>query len=328
LLSLAFAAPGMSQQPSPAETACNGKYTKYYAAQKDMALFNDFVNDANCKDSMYRVGAFQLMAQSLVQAMNWKGAMDLSDRMFKDFPTATAEGKHFVYSQGLTAASQVGDLDKMIEHGERVLSVKPDDLNAMLIVATTIPDKLSTPPESKDKDKLLDRAMELAKKLLAATKPAPVDEKTWQLSVQGPAHAVIGFVHLQRNMFDDAELAFDQAVKINPKDQMSWYRNGLAATKIAMPVQALIKPAYDEINNNRTPGPERDAAIAKRDAIEKDFAEKASKGVTVLLPAVALSDPNIAKAARSTLESLWKATHDGKLDGLDEAIAAKKAELK
>jgi tetratricopeptide (TPR) repeat protein len=198
----------------------------------------------------------------------------------------------------------------------------------MLIVATTIPDKLSTPPESKDKDKLLDRAMELAKKLLAATKPAPVDEKTWQLSVQGPAHAVIGFVHLQRNMFDDAELAFDQAVKINPKDQMSWYRNGLAATKIAMPVQALIKPAYDEINNNRTPGPERDAAIAKRDAIEKDFAEKASKGVTVLLPAVALSDPNIAKAARSTLESLWKATHDGKLDGLDEAIAAKKAELK
>jgi tetratricopeptide (TPR) repeat protein len=327
VLSLAFAAPGMSQQPSAAETACNGKYTKYYGAQKDMQLFNDFVNDATCKDSMYREGAFQLMAQGLIQAMNWKGAMDLSDRMFKDFPTASANGKHFVYSQGLTGASQVGDADKMIDHGERVLSVKADDLNAMLIVAVTIPDKLSTDAAAKDKDKLMDRAVELAKKLLAAMKPGPVDDKTWNLQVQGPAHGVIGFVHLQREKFKEAEDEYDQAVKINPKDQMSWYRYGLAATKITIAAQKLIQPAYDKLNNNRTPGPERDAAIAEKDAIDKDFVEKRTKAIEIFVSAVALPDPAIAKAAKTSLDSLWMAANNNTLNGLDDAITARKAEL-
>ena len=329
VLSLAFAAPALSQQPQPsaAETACNGKYTKFYGAQKDMTLFNDFVNDPTCKDSMYREGAFQLMAQGLVQAMNWKGAVDLSDRMFKDFPTASATGKHYVYTQGLTGASQLGDVDKMIDHGERVLTIKADDLNAMLIVATTIPDKLSTDAAAKDKEKLMDRAVELAKKLLAATKPAPVDEKTWNLQVQGPAHGVIGFVQLQKEKFEDAEAEYDQAVKINPKDQMSWYRYGLAATKIAIAAQKLIQPAYDEVNNNRTPGPERDAAIAKRDAVVKDFNEKSAKAIDIFVSAVALPDAAIAKAARTSLESLWKAANNNTLDGLEDAIAKRKAEL-
>jgi len=327
LLSLAFATPGMSQQPSAAETACNGKYTKYYGAQSDAAAFTAFVDDPTCKDSMYREGAFQLMAKSLVETMKWKPAMDLSDKMAKEFPNASATGKYYVYSQGLTGAGQVGDLDKMIEHGERVLTIKADDLNAMLIVATAIPDKLSSDAAAKDKEKLLDRAEELAKKLIAATKPAPVDEKTWQLSVIGPAHGVIGFVQLQRNKFDDAEAEYDQAVKINPKDQMSWYRYGLAATKIAIAAQTQIQPAYDEVNNNRTPGPERDAAIAKRDAIEKDFTEKRTKAIEIFTSAVALPDANIAKAARTSLESLWAAANDKKLDGLDDAIAKRKAEL-
>jgi len=197
----------------------------------------------------------------------------------------------------------------------------------MLIVATAIPDKLSTDAAAKDKEKLMDRAVELAKKLIAATKPAGVDDKNWQLSVLGPAHSVIGFVHLQREKFEDAEGEYDQAVKINPKDQMSWYRYGLAATKIGVASQKLIEPAYAEVNNNRTPGPERDAAVAKRDAIEKDFNDKANKAIEVLVSAVALPDANISKAARGSLESLWKATHEAKLDGLEDAIAKRKAEL-
>ena len=326
LLSLAFATPGMSQ--SAAETACNQKYTKYYTTQNDAAAFTAFVDDPTCKDSMYREGAFQLMAKSNVDAMKWKAAADLSDKMAKDLPNASANAKSYVYSQGLVGAGQLGDLDKMIEHGERAMSVKADDLNAMLIVATAIPDKLSADAAAKDKEKLLDRAVELAKKLIATTKPAQVDDKVWQTSVIGPAHGVIGFVNLQRDKFEEAEAEYDQAVKSNPKDQMSWYRSGLAATKIAVAAQKLIEPAYAEVNNNRTPGPERDAAVAKRDAIEKDFTEKATKGIEILVSAVALPDANISKAARTSLESLWKATHENKLDGLDDAIAKRKAELK
>src|SRR6185436_19710500 len=109
LLSLAFATPGMSQQaqPSAAETACNGKYTAYYTTQADAAKFTAFVDDPTCKDSMYREGAFQLMAKSNVDGMKWKAAVDLSDKMAKDLPNASASAKTYVYSQGLIAAGQL-----------------------------------------------------------------------------------------------------------------------------------------------------------------------------------------------------------------------------
>jgi len=81
-------------------------------------------------------------------------------------------------------------------------------------------------------------------------------------------------------------------------------------------------------STNTTLGPERDAAVAKRDAIEKDFAEKRDKAIDILISAVALPDAAITKAARVTLESLYNPTHNNSNAGLDELIEKRKAELK
>ena len=78
---------------------------------------------------------------------------------------------------------------------------------------------------------------------------------------------------------------------------------------------------------NTTLGPERDAAVAKRDAIEKDFEEKRDKAIEILISAVALPDANITKAARVTLESLYNPLHNNTNAGLDELIEKRKAEL-
>src|SRR6185295_7029309 len=194
-----------------------------------------------------------------------KDMMTIATRYEKEVPAAAkTDGGLYITSQGLTAASQVGDAAKMIEFGEKVLVISPNDLNAILVVATTIPvSNLPTDPAALDK--AMNRAMELAKKLLAMTRPEGVDDKVWQLQVLGPAHGVVGVVYLQKTQYPEAAAEFEQAVKINPKDQLSWYRYGISLTKITIAAQALIGPAIDEINNNRTPGPERDAAIAKRD---------------------------------------------------------------
>ena len=149
----------------------------------------------------------------------------------------------------------------------------------------------------------------------------------WQAAAIAPAHGVIGFVYLQKAQYEEAEAEFDQTVKINPKDQVAWYRYGLAATKRTVAAQNLIKPAYDKVNLNTTLGPERDAAVAERNAIEKDFEEKRDKAIDILISAVALPDPNISKAARTTLESLYNPLHNNTNEGLDDKIAARKAEL-
>jgi tetratricopeptide (TPR) repeat protein len=308
--------------------ACDAKARTYYATPADMKLFDDFVNDATCKDSMYRDSSFQLMAKALIDGMKWKEEMALANRYTTEIPAAAKVDKgYYICSQALTAASQLADGTNMIGFGEKVLAVKSDDLNAKLVVATTIP--LSTlPADAAAKDKLLSRAAELATQLIATPKPDAVkDDSVWQLQVVGPSHAVIGFVELQKPQYPEAEAEFEKAVKINPKDQLSWYRYGVAATQVMIAAQKLIQPAYDEVNNNRTPGPERDAAVAKRDAIEKDATDKRDKAVETLTSAVALPNPDIAKAARTTLEQLWKPAHNDTLDGLDDAIAARKTEL-
>lgn len=326
VLCLAFALPVLAQTPSPAEVACNAKYGKYYAAQSDMKLFDDFVNDPTCKDSKYRNDAFTVMRTALTTAKNWKGVMDLATRYEKEIPDATKESKVYSLSQGMTAAAQAGDAAKVLEFGDKVIAIDSNNVNALLIVTTTIPLNLPTDPAAIEKS--LAKALDYAKKLVAMMKPAGIEDKTWQTAVLGPSHGVIGFVYLQKAQYDEAEAEFDQTIKINSKDQLAWYRYGLAATKITIAAQGLIAPAYDEVNKNTTLGPERDAAVAKRDAIEKDFEEKRDKAIEILVSAVALPDPNITKAARVTLESLYNPKHNNTNAGLDELIEKRKAELK
>jgi tetratricopeptide (TPR) repeat protein len=324
-LCLTFALPGLAQQPSPAELACNAKYGKYYAAQSDMKLFDDFVNDATCKDSKYRNDAFTVMRTALTTAKNWKGVMELETRYEKEMPGVPADNKKYSLNSGMSAAAQSGDAPKVLEFGDKLLAVDPANVNALLIVATTIP--LNLPTDAAAMEKSLAKALDCAKKLVEMAKPAGIDEKVWQTAVLGPAHGVIGFVYLQKAQYEDAEKEFEQTVKINPKDQLAWYRYGLAAVKRTIAAQGLINPAYEEVNKNTTLGPERDAAVAKRDAIVKDYKEKGDKAIEILISAVALPDANIAKAARTTLESLYNPQHDNTNAGLDDLIAARKAEL-
>jgi tetratricopeptide (TPR) repeat protein len=325
VLCLSFALPGLAQQPTPVDVACNAKYGAYYNKPGDAQLFDAFVSDATCKENQYRSGAFSLMHKALTDAKNWKGVMDLAVRFEKDIPNAPVLSKLFFLNQAMGAAAQAGDPVKVIEFGEKVLELDPANINALLILSTTI--SLNLPTEPAAMEKALAKALDYAKRLLASAKPPGLDDKQWQTVAMGPAHGVIGFVYLNKAQFEEAEAEFDQAVKINPKDQLAWYRYGLAATKRTIAAQNLIKPAYDKVNSNTTLGPERDAAVAERNAIEKDFEEKRDKAIDILISAVALPDTNIAKAARTTLESLYNPLHNNTNEGLDEKVAARKIEL-
>src|ERR1044072_1967934 len=141
LTCLAFALPVFGQaaaQPPAAEVACNAKYTKYYGAQDNLTFFDDFVKDPTCKDSMYRESAFQLIMGKLIAGGKFKEASEIANRFGTEIPKPTDVGKKYILGNGLVAASQLGDADKIIDAGEKVLANDPNDLNALMAVAFTL----------------------------------------------------------------------------------------------------------------------------------------------------------------------------------------------
>lgn len=138
-----------------------------------------------------------------------------------------------------------------------------------------------------------------------------------------PAHAVLGFVALQRMQYEGASTEFVQAVKINPKDQMSWFRDGTARVFIASAAQKPIPGLFAEANAITVAGPEREAADQKRDAAVKEYTEKRDAAMEPLATAAAMGGP-VGDAAKKQLESLWKPAHNDTLEGMDEYIAKHK----
>src|SRR5262245_53247487 len=267
LFCLASAVPVWAQaaaaQTNADVEACNAKVRASMAKPEDMKLFDDFINDPKCKDSMYREAVFSTTYQKIVGTQKWKDIYDLANRYEKEVATKDAKTKKYFADSGLIAASQLGDLDKVLEMADKVLVIDPNDLNASVIVMNALPEKYSSLPTTADqatKDKLLGRAEEMAKKLLGMKRPEQLTEPIWQVNVMAPAHAVLGFVALQRMQYEGASAEFVQAVKINPKDQTSWFRDGLAKTYIAAAAQKPIPGLFADANAITTPGPERDAA--------------------------------------------------------------------
>jgi hypothetical protein len=115
------------QKHTAAEMVCNTKYTKYYANQTNMELFDDFVNDATCKDSIYREAAYQLMMQRLIKATKWKDALDLTARFEKDIPRASKNAKIWFYRLSLEAAASLNDAERISEYRQKVLAIDPEN---------------------------------------------------------------------------------------------------------------------------------------------------------------------------------------------------------
>jgi len=124
-LCLAFTLPVTGQRLSVAETACNEKYAKYFADQANLKLFDNFVNDATCKASIYREGAYQLMMSKLVMATKLKDALYIAARFTTEIPDASKGAKQVVYSLGLYAATSLDDADKVIVYREKILAIDP-----------------------------------------------------------------------------------------------------------------------------------------------------------------------------------------------------------
>ncbi|MBI4474212.1 MAG: hypothetical protein HY646_16190 [Acidobacteria bacterium] len=326
LLLLALALPGLAQGEVE-----NSAYRTYYGeqnAQKKIELGEKFLTDF--KESTYRAPVLQGILNLYVQGQNWAKVMEHGDKLPAELPNADAKIKTTVYTLAMGAAQAANNANKTIEFGDKVLAADPNDLQAQVIVSTTIPVAM---PQDKAAN---DKAIGLATKALAgvaqyfsAAKPANLTDAQWRQAraeYDEQLHSTLGLIYFSRVDYAKSIEEYSAVSKSNPKDGVARYYIGLAFRNQAADVSKATVDAIDALNaakKAKAPQPEIDELDAKRLGLQEEFQKKRDTALDELAAAVAIGGPVTAQA-RDALEKLYTSKNDS-LQGLDQLIAQKKA---
>ena len=337
LLILALGAPAFSQQPQAKTTAEYNAYVAFFNEQnpqKKADLGEKFL--AENKDSDFVPQGYQLLIGAYAKTQNWAKVMDAAERTAA-LPTADNKLKAFAYANAMVAAQQSNNFDKIVEYGDKVLAIEPNDLNAMVVLSTTIPERL--PQDEAAKKTALDKAGALATKALdgvrqvfSQPKPPGIPEAEWnkqKADLEGQLHATLGLIALHRQDYAKSVEEFETALKSTPRDGVSHYRLGLVFQSQASEASKALVEAINAENAakiERKDQPVIDELVARRQGIETDAREKRDKAIDELATAVALGGV-VAQPARDALERLYKVKNNDSLEGLDQLIAQKKSQL-
>src|SRR5262245_42902199 len=130
VLVLAPADPIFGQQPamkSKAEyDAYNAAYTEKGAAKK-AELAEAFLNNFKDSDISFRTNAYIMMVKGYADAQTFPKAIDAAGKVADVVPNMAPDKKAQIYSMGMDAAAKSDNIPKVIEFGDKVLALAPED---------------------------------------------------------------------------------------------------------------------------------------------------------------------------------------------------------
>ncbi|MBI1941431.1 MAG: hypothetical protein HYS33_07995 [Acidobacteria bacterium] len=168
----------------------------------------------------------------------------------------------WVYTFAANACQQKGEIERVVEYGDKSLKLKPDNLLSLLIVASMLPQPQLMRGSNLDKEKKLsqaetyaNQALELIEALPQQPNEAAEEFNQRKASLRMEPHSALGMVHLQRAGMglegaDQEELAqaseeFEKAVASTPRpNPQDYYRLGEAyalQNKLDQAIQAFTK---------------------------------------------------------------------------------------
>jgi tetratricopeptide (TPR) repeat protein len=337
VLVLALTCPAFSQ----GQFKTDQESTAYYAffnepnAAKKAELAETFL--AGFKDSELRSDAFLTLGAAYQNAQNWAKVLDVAARFDQEFPTAEARRKATTYDRAMTAAQMAGNFEKIIEYGDKLLSVDSNNLNAQITLSSMIPEQL--PQAEPARIAALNKAFDLGNKahnqveaMFKGPKAEGFTDAQWaqqKTILDAQVHATLGIIHLMKSEYDDSVFMYEYVVELTPKDGVSQYRLGLGYSGQASEASKRLAEAIAAENTakaRRADQIEIDELVAVSRGIQDDAVQKRDKAIDSLARAVAIGGV-IAQQARSELERLYKIKNNDSLSGLDALITAKKAEL-
>jgi len=345
LLIVALGAPAFSQAPAAATPQPQAKTPAEYNAYKAVydeqnpakkaELAEKFM--ADFKESELMGQTYTMLIGAYSRAQNWAKVMEAADRA-ASYPKADTRLKTFAMENAMVAAQQANGFDKILEYGDKLLAIDPNNLNAMITLSSMIPERL--PMDEAAKKAALDKANGLAMKAMAGVNtlfsqphPAQITDAQWaqeKANLEGGLHATMGFVALNSRDYPKAVEHYEAALKSIPKDAIAHFRLGLAYQFLTSDASKAVVDAIKAENTAKAQRADQvqiDELVATRQGIEQDLNDKRDKAIDQLATAVAIGGV-VAQPARDALTKLYQSkTPDGSTAGLEELIAQKKATL-
>lgn len=164
-----------------------------------------------------------------------KKKIELGEAFIQKYPQSRYRPP--VYSVLTMSYLQTGQVQKMIETGEKAIELTPTDVTTLAILGQTIPRSLSSDPAERPKQ--LEKAEMYSKKAIEITptlpKPANLTDAVFENAKNqtlASAHSGLGLVYVRRGKYAEAIPELEQSVKIDPSpDPVNFYLLGLADEK-------------------------------------------------------------------------------------------------
>lgn len=137
------------------------------------------------------------------------------------------------YQHQMVSYRELNQFDGMLEAGEKYLQLLPDNLNALLTLASAIPNATAERPDAAD---LVVTAEEYARRALRVLKqiriPREIPLQEWERlrrEMQAQAHEALGHVAVKRGQVKVAVSEFEKATHYSPAPQgTQFFRLGVA----------------------------------------------------------------------------------------------------
>ncbi len=185
-------------------------------------------------------------------------------QMVNDFETKYPNSSllTWVYMLAANACQQKGEIEQVVEYGDKSLKLKPDNLLSLIIMATMLPQPQLSRGGGIDQQRRLDQAEAYAEKaleLIAKLPPQPAETEeqleTRRHQLSADPHSALGMVHLQRSSMalqapDPDELAlaaeeYEKAVSLTPSPSpQDYFRLGetyALLNKVDEAIQAFVR---------------------------------------------------------------------------------------
>jgi len=337
LLIVALAATAWSQaaqQPRARSTAEYEAYVGFFNEKdfpKKAALGEKFLMDF--KETEFLKDTYIGLMRAYLGAKNCPKVMELSDR-YAGLATATPDLKVGFYSEALNCAQETGDITKIVNYGEKILAIEANNLNALLVLATNIPEQLPTAEAAKTT--ALAKAEGYANKAIAGLtalgKPQGMADADWNKQkggLLGQLHGALGLIHLTRLDYEKAVPSFLESIKNAPKEWVPRYRLGLSYHQQTPKLSQSMLEAIEAENKAKRENADRvtlDDLAARSEGLASAIRDLRDKAIDQLATSVAIGGAT-AQPARDQLERIYKAKNNDSLDGLEALINEKKAQI-
>lgn len=147
------------------------------------------------------------------------------------YPESALQGHAAVYE--MEAHRALNDFEGVLGSGERVLKLLPENLRALLTLATAIPNAVRDATRDETQ---LKRAERYATRALAVMESKEIprsirleDWKRFKAGMAAEAHEALGHIAVKRSRIEQAVGEFDLAVRLNPDPEgRQWFRLGAA----------------------------------------------------------------------------------------------------